>query len=525
MRSMNLRELDIHALPDDPELLKSLLVELIAQQIYLMEQLNIAKAKQFAAKSEKSPDQLQFIFNEAETLKDLHDKIDVEATESDETSMVESSVESEVDTKPVKRRATKAIAEHIPRQEVILDLPEAQKVCPCCNGQLHKMGEERSEQLEFIPASVQVRVNVRPKYACRTCDHKGVDSGITIAPLPANPIPKSMATPSLLAHIIAAKYLLSLPLYRQAMDFQRQGIPLNRQTLANWMIQSFDFLEPYFQRLKWHLQQESILHADETVCQVLQEDKSQCYMWMYCSGKDSPVDNPPNSKNIVLYDYQSSRGADHPMVFLQNFKGYLQVDGYIAYEKLPQVTLVGCFAHARRKFIEAQQAQPKGKTGKADWAVQHIQKLYAVEKAIQSLSTDEKYRIRQEKSKPLLEAFKAWLETSLPRTLPSSAIGKAVQYCLNQWDKLVRYIDHGDLDIDNNRAERAAKSFVIGRKNWLFCNTISGAKASAGLYSLIETAKCNGLDPRKLLERLFNELQSCQNDADLDSLMPWNLAL
>ncbi|MCP4391394.1 MAG: IS66 family transposase, partial [Gammaproteobacteria bacterium] len=222
------------------------------------------------------------------------------------------------------------------------------------------------------------------------------------------------------------------------------------------------------------------------------------------------------------YDYQASRRGSCPARYLDGFEGYLQVDGYAGYEQTGAI-LAGCMAHARRKFIEAQKIQVKGKTGKADWAINHIRKLYRIESEIKGLNATEKQKERQEKARPLLNQFKAWLDKSVNQVPPKSAVGKAIAYSLGQWGKLERYIENGDLQIDNNRAERAIKPFVIGRKNWLFANTANGANASAILYSLIETAKANGLTPFDYLKILMEELP--RNPTDIDRLLPWNVEI
>lgn len=223
-----------------------------------------------------------------------------------------------------------------------------------------------------------------------------------------------------------------------------------------------------------------------------------------------------------IYDYHASRAGSCAVDYLKGFNGYLQANGYAGYEKV-DAELIGCMAHARRKFKEAQTAQPKNKMGRAELAIKKIGKLYQIEKAIKGLSANEKYNIRQEKSQPLLNDFKKWLDKTILQVLPKSAIGKAIQYSLNQWHKLSGYTKSGDINIDNNRAERAIKPFVIGRKNWMFCNTATGANASAILYSLIETAKANGLMPFNYLMFLLEELPK-QPD-NLDYLMPWNVEL
>jgi predicted RNase H-related nuclease YkuK (DUF458 family) len=231
--------------------------------------------------------------------------------------------------------------------------------------------------------------------------------------------------------------------------------------------------------------------------------------------------------NIVLYDYQPSRAGACPVNYLADYQGYLQVDGYAAYEQT-QATLAGCWAHVRRKFKEVVDSLPKhkkGKGGKAHWALSHIQKLYAIEQRIKTKTTAEKQQIRQQKAKPLLAQFKVWLDKSLHQVPPQTALGKALAYCLNQWSKLAVYLEHGDINIDNNRAERAIKPFVIGRKNWLFANTASGANASAILYSLVETAKANGLTPFDYLQHVLKTLPERAKDDSLEDLLPWNVNL
>lgn len=245
-------------------------------------------------------------------------------------------------------------------------------------------------------------------------------------------------------------------------------------------------------------------------------------MWVYCTGADSPPTNksPDHDaiRRIVIYEYQSSRASICPQNYLQGFKGYLQVDGYVGYEKV-EATLVGCMAHARRKFMEAKKAQPKGKTGKADKAIAIIQKLYRIETEIHAKVASEKHAIRQKKALPLLNSFKVWLDEDVLQVPPKTVLGKAIGYTIRQWHKLIRYLDDGHLNIGNNRAERAIKPFVIGRKNWLFSYTANGANASAVLYSLIETAKANGISPFDYLSWLLDELP--KNHENIDALLPW----
>ncbi len=481
--------------------------QLSQQYQQILEQFRLAQQRQFGTSSEASKDQLG-LFNESEQT-------------VDEAAGDEAEQESISYTRNKPKR--KPLPEDLPRDTIVHDIPEADKTCDCCGHALHRMGEDKSEQLEFIPASIKVIEHIRPKYSCRQCEQQGTEVAIKIAPVPPAPIPKSIATASLLSQIITSKYQYALPLYRQEQLFKQYGIELSRKTMADWMIRCSELLGVVYQRLKVLQLQQAVIQADETPLKVIHEDKNRCYMWVYCTGSDSPPDHdhihPPN---IVLYDYQNTRAGHCARDYLQGYEGYLQVDGYAGYN-LTEATLVGCFAHARRKFIEAQRAQAKGKTGKADWAINHIRKLYRIETQIKDKSPAEKQAQRQAQAKPLLDQFKAWLDKSALHVPPKSAIGKAIAYSLGQWTKLERYLEDGNLRIDNNRAERAIKPFVIGRKNWIFSNTANGAQASAILYSLVETAKANGLVPFDYLHRLLDELPG--KPEHIDQLLPWNIDL
>lgn len=501
------------ALPNDIEQLKELLLserqlsakkikELEAQNHYLLEQFRLAQQRQFGKSSEAHSGQGD-LFNEAEQLLDEVVTPDVETI-------------SYTRNKPKRKPLPKDLA----REVIVHDIAEADKICDCCGNDLHQMGENKNEQLKFIPAQIKVIEHIRLKYSCRACEKTGIKTTIKIAPVPATPIPKSIATPSLLSQIITSKYQFSLPLYRQEALFKQHGIDLNRKTMSEWMIKCATLFKPIIDKWHEHLLQQPVIQADETPLKVLKEDKSTCYMWLYCTGTDSPSES--GLKNLVLYDYQNSRSGSCAANYLQGFTGALQVDGYRGYEQT-EAQLSGCWAHARRKFMDAQKAQGDNKTGKAQWAISHIQKLYRIEKMIKDKPAEEKVIIRREQTLPLLEQFKLWLDKSVLQVPPKSAVGMAIAYNINQWQKLVRYVDNGHLNIDNNRAERAIKPFVIGRKNWLFANTASGADASAVLYSIIETAKANGLTPFNYLMHLLEELPKMPDD--LEPLMPWNADL
>lgn len=509
---------DIDSLPNDPQALKQLLAQLQAELLkeqqrsaYLEEKFRIAQQKQFGKSAEGHPGQGE-LFNEAESLQDAEPEVDAE----------KAPISNQRKKSKPKRQS---LPKDLPREVIVHDISDDEKVCGCCGGELHQIGEDKSEQLEFIPAQVKVIEHVRPKYGCRHCESNATTVTIKQAPVPASPIPKSMATPSLLSQVITNKYHYGLPLYRQESMFKQHGIALNRKTMASWMLRCSELLIPLYDTLHQYLLKQHVLQADETPLQVIKEDKAKCYMWLYCSGTDSPADH--TMLNIVLYDYQPSRAGACPVNYLADYQGYLQVDGYAAYEQT-QATLAGCWAHVRRKFKEAADALPKnkkGKGGKAHWALSHIQKLYAIEQRIKTKTTAEKQQIRQQQAKPLLAQFKVWLDKSLHQVPPKTSLGKALSYCLNQWSKLVVYLEHGDITIDNNRAERAIKPFVIGRKNWLFANTARGANASAILYSLIETAKANGLTPFDYLHHVLKTLPERTKDDSLEDLLPWNVSL
>ncbi len=401
-----------------------------------------------------------------------------------------------------------------PREEVIIDIDEDDKLCDCCQEPLHQMGQSCSETLELVPAYIKVIKTIRPKYACRQCEQQGIEVAIKTASMPATPIPKSMATPSLLSHIITCKYQFGLPLYRQETLFSDIGVGLNRKTMSSWMIRCADLLEPLYQRLKVSLLEQEIIHADETPLKVLKADKLTSYMWLYCCGDDTPKGNT----NIVLYDYHNSRAGQCAVNFLEGFSGYLQVDGYQAYAQT-DATLVACLAHIRRKFIEAKGNNKK--VGKADVVLNLIGKLYGIEQQIKGKSAEDKYAIRQQKSRVILDELHQWLLQHQDKIPPKMGLGKAILYGLNQFEKFRRYLDDGRLSIDNNRAERAIKPFVIGRKAWLFSNTPRGARASAILYSLIETAKANDLVVHTYIANCLQGL--AENPSDVESLLPWNI--
>lgn len=487
--------------------LKALLIQKdleIAQKeariTYLYEQFILARQKQFGPSAEHFVGQGD-LFNEAEVIAD------------DVASEPEKQTISYTRHKPARNR----IPKDLPREQIIHDIEN--KMCSDCGHELHQMGEDKSEKLEFIPAQIKVIEHIRPKYSCRHCEKHRTAVQIQQAHLPAMPIEKGIATASLLSHLITYKYQYGLPLYRQESMFKQYGIELSCKTMSDWVLKSAQLLTPLYEKLTQVLLAQGVLHADETVVNVVKSDKTNHYMWIYCSGTDTP--HPMNIQpNIVLYDYHPSRSASCVVDYLSGYSGYLQVDGYQAYEKTA-ATLVGCWAHARRKFMEAKKVQGKHKTGKADVVLTLIQKLYAVEAEIKEKSPPDKWRERQVRSQPILNTLRQWLEKSQGIVVGNSKLIEAIHYLANQWPKLIVYMRDGRLNIDNNRAERAIKPFVIGRKAWLFSQTAKGATASAILYSIVETAKANGLVPFEYLTACLGELS--EPTPDIERLLPWNI--
>lgn len=484
--------------------------EMAAKLKWYEEQFRLLQHHRFGASSEKSVDQLD-LFNEAESILDTREE---SGRDDDDLETI---------TYQRKKPGRKPLSKNIPREIVRYELPESEQVCSCGHA-LHEAGEDRSEQLEIIPAQIKVIEHVQVKYGCRACEN-----GIITVPKPAQPIPRSFASASLLAYIIVAKFMDSLPLYRQEMIFKRLSIDLSRATLSNWVLKSAELLMPFYDRLQAHLIQQKFIQADETTLNVIhdgRETKSKSYMWLYQSGSHE-AEHP-----VVLYDYQATRAGQHAKTFLQGFSGYLQVDGFAGYHVMEaeDCVLVGCMAHARRKFDEALKTLPKAsrgnKVGMVQTALRKITRLYAIEKQIKALSVEQRYLIRQEKSKPILNDLKQWCDQSVTKTSKDSVLGKAIRYTLNQWTYLIRYLDNGNLQIDNNAAERHIKPFVIGRKNWLFNQTPRGADASAVLYSLVQTAIANNLEPFEYLKYLLTELPKLGRHYEaeaLDQFLPWNM--
>ncbi len=473
------------------------------QVLTLQEQLNLAIARRYAASSEKiAPNQLR-LFDEAE--------VEV-ASEPAEDVPSESVI---IDAHTRKKRGRKPLPASLPRVEFVYELDESARICPHDGQVLVEMGEVSTEQLDIVPAKIQVLRHIRKKYAC-ACGHC-----IRTAALPAQPIPKSLASPGLLAHVTVSKYQDALPLYRQETILQRIGVDIPRATLANWMVKAGILIQPLINLLRDRLLIYDIIQMDETTVQVLNEPnktaQSKSYLWVQRGG--SP------EMPVILFDYDPSRSQAVPKRLLEGFKGYLQTDGDDGYNAVVingKLTHVGCWAHARRKFSEAVKAQGKNKKkGKAHRGLALIQTLYKIEKQARPLTATERAAYRKQHAQPVLDKLREWLDQSLPQVPPKTTVGKALNYLHNEWDKLITYLEDGRLMIDNNGAENAIRPFVIGRKNWLFSHSVNGVKASANLYSLIETAKANGLEPYAYLRNVFTELPKATSIEAFETLLPW----
>lgn len=487
--------------------------ELEAKLKWFEEQFRLLQLKRFGASSEKTlPGQLE-LFNEVEK----------EANPDLPEPVLESIT---YQRRRKKRGHREAMLENLPVETIEYRLSAEDQVCSCCNGTLHEMSTEVRQEIVYIPAELKVVKHVQYVYSCRRCEHVEIETPIKTAPMPKPAISGSLASPSILSHIMTQKYVEGLPLYRQEKQFNRMGINLSRQTFANWMIIGAErWLSILYDRMHLLLLMLDILHADETTLQVLREPgrsaTSQSYLWLYRTGKEGPP--------IILYDYKETRAGENPKEFLKGFKGYLQVDGYAGYHKVQDVTLVGCWAHARRGFTDVLKAVPANnlKPVTATEGLQFCNQLFAIERQLKELEPEERHQKRLEKSKPLLDAFLSWLKIQEQKVLPKSGLGKAIAYCLNQWDKLVAFLEDGRLEIDNNRSERSIKPVVIGRKAWLFSNSPQGAQASAVIYSIVETAIANGLNPYYYLRYLFEQLPNLDTTDEnaLDQLLPWSTTL
>jgi transposase len=412
-----------------------------------------------------------------------------------------------------KKRGASRISKDLPRERVVLDVPEAERKCPCCGDAMQEIGREVSERIDFTPAVLKVIETVRPKYACK----KHEECGVRTAPLPAQPIAKGMATAGLIAHVLVAKYKDHLPLYRQSCIFARHGAEIAESTLGDWVRDAVDLLTPVVRAMRASVLESAVVQSDDTPVLVLDrahpEGRRRGFLWAYVGDRDE-----------VVFDFTPGRGRDGPKRFLGDFRGILQADAYSGYDHLfvdGRIVEAGCMAHGRRGFVKAEE-EDRVSTGHALGA---IRRLYAVEREAKERGLDPEARreLRQRESKPVLEAMKPWLVELQRSARPKSFLGKAVGYFLRQWDALGRFLDDGRIEIDNNRVERQMRCVAVGRKNWLFAGSDEGGHRAAAIYSLVCACGLLGIEPWAYLKDV---LQRIAEGADPAPLTPrlWKAA-
>jgi transposase len=500
------------SLPDNPDQLKAEVVQLrdvvkekeqaIAEKSQRIEQLLdyilLLRKRQFGASADR-PNKDQFTLT-------VQDKTDSERK------------------KPVRR----PLPAHFNRVEKIIDLSDEEKAA--MGDDWTFIGYDTSEQLAVIPRQHYVIAYKRAKYVPKHDEVAGAEQGVRIAPRPDQIIPKSIAHSSVIADVVVRKFVDGLPFYRQEAIHAREGIELSRQTMSGWVIQLHEWLSPLMAAMKQLLYQGRVIHIDETRLQVFnepgRENTQLSYMWVYGGG--------PPGQSVVWYQYTDSRRGEVPEGFLYptdedlpDGAMYLVTDGYSGYNGLSQMSGIlghaACWAHVRRKFVEATHGRKN--TAAAHQMVALIRKLYQVERVAREKPPEERKAIRQEQATPILDKIKEWLDQKVVQVLPKSPLGEAISYTLELWPKLTTYLEDGHIEIDNNKAENAIRPFVIGRKAWLFSGSPRGAQASATLYTLVETAKANDLEPWAYLNYLFERLPAAKSEQALQALLPQNLKM
>jgi len=396
----------------------------------------------------------------------------------------------------------------------VFDLTEHEKQCPMCHGQLKRIGEEISERLEYVPASMIVIEEACQKYACQ--------NGCTVvtAEKPMAPIEKGLPGPGLLAHVVVNKYGDHLPLHRQEAIFQRQGVAISRKTMCDWMRQCAELVSPLYERMKSSVLGSKVMQTDDTPVNVLDPSLPRARLgriWTYVGDRDHPY---------TVYDYTPTRSRDGPDAFMKEFHGYLQADAYSGYDELYRdrnrnITEVACWAHARRRYFEAQSSDPMRSTV----VLAYIRLLYDVEREARTigLAGETRKALRQAKSMPILQDIKAYLEQEKPAVLPKSPEGMAISYTLSNWDALIRYCSDGDLEIDNNAAERSLRGIAVGRRNWTFLGSDKGGRTAAILTTITATCKRLRIDPFEYLRDILQHISTYPQN-NLDDLLPdkWN---
>jgi len=492
-------------LPDDAATLKAMLIAERARTERLTQIIKELQRHRFGRRAESLPiDQLELGLE------------DVQQIEAETEAKAEAADPEQRATKAARRRTNRgSLPAHLPRIEEIVDVED--KTCPGCSGALHMIGEDIAERLDIIPAQLRVLVVRRPKYACRACQEVVIQ-----APAPARLIEGGLPTEAMVAHVVVAKYADHLPLYRQAQIYARQGVDLDRSTLADWTGRAAFLLRPLHARLLEKLKASPKLFADETTAPVLDPGRGRTktgQLWAYARD-DRPWSGP--DPPAVAYVYAPDRTAERPMQHLAGFKGVLQVDGYGGYRKLAKtnaVTLAFCWAHVRRRFYELAAA---GSAPIASEALERIKGLYAVEADIRGRLPEERRAERQAKSRPIVLALEPWLKAKLEIISQKSKLAEAIRYALSRWEGLTGFLDDGQIEIDNNIVERAIRPLALGRKNHLFAGSDGGAEHWAVIASLIETCKLASLDPEAYLANVITRIVQGHPMSRLDELLPWS---
>jgi transposase len=496
-----------------------------AENRWLKEENLLLRRRLWGRSSEKSvievsPDQWQLVFNEAEACA-------VDAPPEPEVTTIESYQ---------RKRGRKRLPDNLERVSDVHDLTESEKVCPHDGAALQVIGKEVSEQYHFQPARAWINEEVRLTYACPCCH-----GYVKTAPGPLKLLPKSVASPELLAHVTTTKFEDAVPLHRQVKQLERYGIELSVATLSNWMVAiGTAHVQPLINLLLDLLMKAALMHMDETTLQVLRSEKSATadhYMWVRLA--ILAATDAESERQIAIFTYSPYRNAETLQQLLDGFSGKLITDGldlYDTYADQKELTHGCCNAHARRGFEEARQIacgegkkskkaamEPDSSAARAKVALEYYRQIYKIERDIKDLTPDQKVVVRQQRSAPIMGQFKSWLDELHPKVWPESKLGKAIAYALRRWDKLCMFLEHGDMDPDNNAVERVIRQFVIGRNNWMLHKSQAGATASANLYSLLITCRINNIDAHAYLTYLFTHLPAASTIEDFEALLPWNV--
>jgi len=487
----------------DPAAVKALVAGLYAQIEHL--KLVVAKMRRmhFGRKSEKVDRPIEQI------------ELQLEGLQASVAELTSSTQRTATRPAPHSPRKNRSLPAHL-RREVQTHLP-AEKNCPECGGKMRKLGEDVSEMLEYIPASFMVIRHVRPKMSCACC------SCVVQAPAPMRPVDRGLAGPGLLAHVMTAKFCDHLPLYRQSQMYAREGVELDRSTLAKWVGETSALMEPLVQAVRRYVMTSGKLHGDDTPIPVLAPGNGKtktARFWTYVRDNRPAGDATPPA---VWFTYSPDRKGEHPQRHLANFRGILQADAYAGFNKLYEsgaIQEAPCMAHIRRNFFDLMEAH---RSPIATEAVARIAALYEIEKEIRGRSPDERRQVRATRARPLLEAMREWMEASLSKLPRKSETSAAIRYALALWKALARYLDDGRIELDNLIAERALRPVAVGRRNYLFAGSDNGGHRAANLYSLIGSAKMNGLDPEAYLRHVLSRIATHPINR-IEELLPWNVA-